>query len=582
MDLNTNFENILAPARQTRRDSYFTAEERAVMVPFRDLLEQQSNPEGRSYVCKKHILPAIFNYWLTIGKKPKDLAEQIEWSRIVIKWLSNNWRSKATDRKWAAPNFKATRVEHVWRTRQSLVWAEIDKLLGVTESSTSTPGWFQCRQKAIANVIRNMSAEDQQILNYEVAQISQKGYPPEVQAKMADKVLSDRIEQAATEHFLEMGVISLQLTCHRQANGKLGVTIFDYSTILMGTSKVMYSFASQQKDVLSKLQASFLSYNQALHYTATELSQGRFQRAVPIDTALANAPANITYLQAESEINPHGITFTTHGYPQLPQNFSSANYFKHELSPILQTYINTHYQLASGQPSKRTRTPWSKLKAKEDMVQLINSAYLPSEPDFRFDCPRNMSLENVSLFLDFIARREGEFGAENAFRFSHISGRKGIQPALYPTPALSPTPALTNPTPTPPTPSHQTAAAHTGPDKQTQPSLPTPNLTPEPTSRQTSMQPETSDMLPVVQPQPQTSKKANSYRRRKQTEDSTTMPTNSNQPIIGKSTKSLSAPKASRSRSQRSHTSQADVVVESTNLPVAKTRSQKLKAGITL
>jgi hypothetical protein len=67
--------------RQYRKESRYTIEERKIIEPYKDAFRSQESKASRLQILKCDILPAIFNYWVSIERAPMDEEE----SRIRAK-----------------------------------------------------------------------------------------------------------------------------------------------------------------------------------------------------------------------------------------------------------------------------------------------------------------------------------------------------------------------------------------------------------------------------------------------------------------------------------------------------------------
>lgn len=63
--------------------------------------------------------------------------------------------------------------------READVWKEIASILNVPEASTRTPQWFPTRLIAIQNIISRMDENETKLLDQQVQDIEEKGYPEE-------------------------------------------------------------------------------------------------------------------------------------------------------------------------------------------------------------------------------------------------------------------------------------------------------------------------------------------------------------------------------------------------------------------
>lgn len=61
--------------RQYRKGSRYTVEERKIIEPYKVAFRTQDSKAGRVQILRSNILPAIFNYWVSVDKAPKDDEE---------------------------------------------------------------------------------------------------------------------------------------------------------------------------------------------------------------------------------------------------------------------------------------------------------------------------------------------------------------------------------------------------------------------------------------------------------------------------------------------------------------------------
>jgi hypothetical protein len=61
--------------RQYRKGSTYTSEERKIIEPYKVAFRSQESKANRLQILKCDILPAIFNYWVSIGRAPMDEEE---------------------------------------------------------------------------------------------------------------------------------------------------------------------------------------------------------------------------------------------------------------------------------------------------------------------------------------------------------------------------------------------------------------------------------------------------------------------------------------------------------------------------
>lgn len=69
--------------RRSRKDSAYSQEERDVMAVYKEEYRSQPSHELRGMVFRTKILPAIFNYWHTLGKDPQTEEGSIESIKVM-------------------------------------------------------------------------------------------------------------------------------------------------------------------------------------------------------------------------------------------------------------------------------------------------------------------------------------------------------------------------------------------------------------------------------------------------------------------------------------------------------------------
>ena len=97
-------------------------------------------------------------------------------------WLSNTWRALVPlqGSGWIP---RVSRREYLWNAKPDEVFQEIANLLGCAEANTYTPGWFEKRGTAIANIYSRMNEVEKRNLEIEMDGARQKGYSQEVQRR---------------------------------------------------------------------------------------------------------------------------------------------------------------------------------------------------------------------------------------------------------------------------------------------------------------------------------------------------------------------------------------------------------------
>ena len=70
-------------------------------------------------------------------------------------------------------------TDALWLTQREDALAEIATMLGVSQATTNTPGWFGVRTTACGNIIQRMSPEEKAALEKDRDRICREGHPEE-------------------------------------------------------------------------------------------------------------------------------------------------------------------------------------------------------------------------------------------------------------------------------------------------------------------------------------------------------------------------------------------------------------------
>lgn len=98
----------------------------------------------------------------------------------MLHWIRNNWRlgDSPTQSK-----ILVKRTDIVWDQHQDKVFKEIAKMLKVPTATKDTPGWFQCRMKAIGRVTSQMTENELKAVDALKQELSENGYPEDERPK---------------------------------------------------------------------------------------------------------------------------------------------------------------------------------------------------------------------------------------------------------------------------------------------------------------------------------------------------------------------------------------------------------------
>ena len=178
-----------------RRPPVYDAQERAILELRKDDYLAAGSKDGRNQVLKE-MLAAIFNYWTSQGKAitNPEHTSKVSWIsapasdissvlKNVIAWARNTWRLPKCTTSALKMQINVKLTSALWLTHEKDVHAEIASLLGVPEATTTTPGWFGTRMKAMGNIIARMSPEEKATLEQERERISWEGHLEELRRK---------------------------------------------------------------------------------------------------------------------------------------------------------------------------------------------------------------------------------------------------------------------------------------------------------------------------------------------------------------------------------------------------------------
>ena len=70
--------------KKPRKDCKYNTQERKVIEPFKKDYQSQTTRDGRLLMLKTQILPAMFNYWVSVGKDPQDQDGREQRARVCL------------------------------------------------------------------------------------------------------------------------------------------------------------------------------------------------------------------------------------------------------------------------------------------------------------------------------------------------------------------------------------------------------------------------------------------------------------------------------------------------------------------
>ncbi|KAM6500775.1 hypothetical protein JOM56_003789 [Amanita muscaria] len=382
------------PLRRPRKDARYNAEELKAIQPFKEVFVSERSKPSRLKIFQNDILPALFNYWESVGKGPVDKIESCLRAKELASWLTNNWQvRKGIARK--SNGFRVKRSNAIWMLYEDRVWEEIASLLGVEEANSSTLGWFGMRIRALQNIHRKMSEAEKAKVDEEVEKMSRKGYPDEVKRRLAEKYSWKRIHNSDQEHWKELGLLSVTFTAHTRPDGQLVVNVHDHIADLM--SVAAQPFLEVYKDNVTNMKRQLMEYMRTLR-----------------------PPANPILREAVI------FNISEDGFPILPVSWDGLKHNKDKLEQYFKLYLSQHYKLATNYGSQHV--PFKSIA--ENLSSYTSPEYLPS--DLQMTNPRNMRKKAIQEFFEHVSERQNVHGIKQAFRFKMVKSGNQMVPAKYP------------------------------------------------------------------------------------------------------------------------------------------------------
>jgi hypothetical protein len=82
--LSTIFSLTMAVVQhKPRKDCTYNAKELEQILPFKNMFIEATTIPERILILRSQILPAMFNYWATNGKDPRDPEESRSWAKVT-------------------------------------------------------------------------------------------------------------------------------------------------------------------------------------------------------------------------------------------------------------------------------------------------------------------------------------------------------------------------------------------------------------------------------------------------------------------------------------------------------------------
>ncbi|KAF8801933.1 hypothetical protein BYT27DRAFT_7113986 [Phlegmacium glaucopus] len=223
MDTNLHRHPPSHPSGQLTR--IYNAQERAVIDVFKAQYLEATSPAERKMIAQVHILPALFNHWISVGQVVGDKEMKLRTVEL-ISWLRNVWRPT---KKFALTKGNRYRLTDVlWWTRQASVFKEIASIMNLDSADTNTPGWFPYRTIAAKNLLDNMTDVERAKLIDEAGKLVSEGLPADLQyTRFAEEKWHSRFSKTAREHYGEMGLVSISVVVYTRKSGQTAIEIHD-------------------------------------------------------------------------------------------------------------------------------------------------------------------------------------------------------------------------------------------------------------------------------------------------------------------------------------------------------------------
>ncbi|KAH9481975.1 hypothetical protein JR316_0006505 [Psilocybe cubensis] len=389
-----------------RRKRVYNSLERKEIDPFKEeYFAATSNLERKQVVCK--ILPKLFNIWVTTGSRRLSATQEFaqKEAKRLLGWIRNNWRApQPTGAELKGEKHKRTTV--LWRTRPDDVYKEIASILGLEHADSTTPLAFETRSRAMGNIISRMTPQEKRALDREAETLNTVEYTDEQKLKRGNKYAFKRLDEAATVHWAEMGLMNITFVARLNESGQLSVRVHDQVASTLGVVSTL--FEDQKPDEVTQMKRMVATYVRGLLNARDRIRNG---------TRNENT-TEISILDQDPD-----------GFPLLPSNFDASKYNKEQLEELYRMYMGQNYFLATNGRSKHA--PFNALH--EYQSTFISPEYLP--PKVRLNAPRSVSLDDLRRIMDHIYARQEIFPPSQVFRFRKVKKfRKGDEttPTNYP------------------------------------------------------------------------------------------------------------------------------------------------------
>ncbi|KAF9033344.1 hypothetical protein BJ165DRAFT_1534628 [Panaeolus papilionaceus] len=486
--------------RRGRKDTkHFSAHELGLIWPLKAdfrLIIGEDEVSRTAYITN-NVYPVLYSYWKEMGKFDRivepDAIEET-WQVLIKKYVRANWRPHVTRSAPRPPSLHITKSNFLYNTRHKDVINEIRAIIKEDEITTGHVTKF--RHIAVDNILARMTPREIRKMEEDIEVAKTEGYSPAVQQRIHRKRCHQHVENAARLQYVEMGMVSFQISAAIDAKDQITFNYHDHAAELLGVG--ISTFRDDAKLEIQALLAAYDAYLQgllsirrnsqpdapnttpsvpALSSTTTPLTSIP-TNTVPIPTpeALAAelnagpiitpeptpAPVEIPHDQykrmaAELLSKPMDGTLpvTDEGFPILPSPWPN-HLNKNIQEKIYSRFLWIHYgnythsgglfsvqihnstELALGAGPMKGYIPWTALKT--HYSKYFHPAYLPKKPIPMLRDSRNTSQGTINAFFTHVSKRQDMLGPDQAFRFLRVhrlqaetdGNPSGAVPTKYP------------------------------------------------------------------------------------------------------------------------------------------------------
>ncbi|KAF9030264.1 hypothetical protein BJ165DRAFT_1535720 [Panaeolus papilionaceus] len=448
--------------RRGRKDAkHFSAHELGLMWPLKvdfRLITGEDESSRTAYITNK-VYPVLFSYWKEMGRGDRivepDAIEET-WQVLIKKYVRANWRPHVTGSAPRPPSLHITKSNFLYNTRHKDVIHEIRAI--VKEDEITTGHVTKFRHIAVDNILARMTPREIRQMEEDIEVAKTEGYSPAVQQRIHRKRCHQHVENVARLQYVEMGMVSFQISAAINAKDQITFNYHDHAAELLGVG--ISTFQEEAKVEIQALLAAYDGYLQKL-LTVRRNMQSDAPNTTPSDPALSSntAPPTITPTNtlpnppaeaSGADLNPvpmmtpdptpdpvedprtrykrvakelltkpmdSSLPVTDNVFPILPSPW--PNYLNKNIQEkIYSRFLWIHYELALGAGPMKGYIPWTALKT--HYSKYFHPAYLPKEPIPMLRDSRNTSQATINAFFTHISKRQDMLGPDQVFRFLRV------------------------------------------------------------------------------------------------------------------------------------------------------------------